>query len=335
MKVFSLAVVVFLSSFSSLSLAATESLASLYANPGPYQVKQELGVWEDAERDNRQVPYKLYYPADRKEKTPIVIWSHGALGSREGSSYWGRHLASHGFAALHLQHPGTDSSLVKPGAGKLQLFLALKKMAKDTSQIELRFGDPRFAVDQLKQFATAGGGNGMLDTERMGIAGHSLGAMTTLVVAGQKIDTATQQYAAPEFKGALAMSPSARGEAPEKQFENMLMPIFHFTGTHDESPLGGFKPADRMIPFKLINEQDQYLLVLDKAVHMSFTGRKIDKDPYLDEHHKVVKMAAVSYWKMILEQDQKAKTWLQQGGIADELAAGDHFEFKPGQLAEK
>ena len=208
-------------------------------------------------------------------------------------------------------------------------------MAKDTSQIELRFGDPRFAVDQLKQFATAGGGNGMLDTERMGIAGHSLGAMTTLVVAGQKIDTATQQYAVPEFKGALAMSASARGEAPEKQFENMLMPIFHFTGTHDESPLGGFKPADRMIPFKLISEQDQYLLVLDKAVHMSFTGRKIDKDPYLDEHHKVVKMAAVSYWKMILEQDQKAKTWLQQGGIADELAAGDHFEFKPGQLAEK
>jgi len=236
-----------------------------------------------------------------------MIWSHGALGSREGSSYLGKHLASHGFAALHLHHPGTDSSLVTPGAGKLRLMLALKKMSKDTDQIELRFGDPRFAVDQLKQFATSGGGNRMLDTERMGIAGHSLGSITAMVVAGQKIDTTSQQYAVPEFKGALVMSPSARGKAPEKQFENMLMPIFHLTGTDNASPLGVFTPEDRITPFKLINEQDQYLLVLDKASHMSFTGREIDKDPYLDEHHKVIKMTAVAYWKMVLEQDQEAQ----------------------------
>lgn len=55
MKVSSLAVLVLLSCFSSLSMAATDSLASVYANPGPYQVWQELGVWEDSDRDNRQV----------------------------------------------------------------------------------------------------------------------------------------------------------------------------------------------------------------------------------------------------------------------------------------
>jgi len=64
-------------------------------------------------------------------------------------------------------------------------------------------------------------------------------------------------------------------------------------------------------------------------VHATFSGRRISKDPFLDDHHDVIRMAAVSYWKMLLEQDQKARVWLQQGGFAAELAADDLFQFKP------
>ena len=112
---------------------------------------------------------------------------------------------------------------------------------------------------------------------------------------------------------------------------NMLMPVFHLMGTNDESPLGDFAPEDRKIPFQMINNQDQYLLVLDEAVYMTFAGRPAPSDPYLDQHHKVIKMAAVFYWKMVLEEDQQAQTWPQQGRIAEELATGDYFRFKAGQ----
>jgi len=313
------------------ALADKQNLADLYASPGPFQVKQELGVWQDAQRDNRQVPYKLYYPADRKDKTPIVVWSHGVFGSRESASYLGEHLASHGIAALHLQHPGTDASLIEPDTGKLGKLWAFMKMMRDKETFILRFADPRFVVDQLKQFAASGGGNGMLDTQRMGMAGHSLGAITTMAVAGQKFDS-TAHFAIPEFKGAMVMSPS--GKDPENKFDDMLMPIFHFTGTDDDSVARDFEPEDRKVIFDAIDDQDQYFLNLDKAVHMTFTGKQIEEDPYLDEHLKVIKMAAVSYWKMVLGQDQKAQVWLQSDGLANGLAAGDHFQFKARQLAE-
>ena len=34
-------------------------LLFFYASPGPCQVKQELSVWEDAKRGNREVLYKF------------------------------------------------------------------------------------------------------------------------------------------------------------------------------------------------------------------------------------------------------------------------------------
>ena len=122
--------------FSPLTLASTalvdkQTLADIYANPGPFQVRQELGIWQDDKRENRQVPYKLYYPVDRKDKTPIVVWSHGVFGSREGAAYLGEHLASHGIAAVHLQHPGTDDSLIEPDTGKLGKIWAFIKMMRN------------------------------------------------------------------------------------------------------------------------------------------------------------------------------------------------------------
>jgi hypothetical protein len=42
---------------------------------------------------------------------PLVVFSHGIGGSRQGYSYLGRHWASQGYASLHLQHVGSDRNL--------------------------------------------------------------------------------------------------------------------------------------------------------------------------------------------------------------------------------
>ena len=67
----------------------------------------DLGV-KDAKR-SREIPIRVYLPADKKA-APVVLFSHGLGGNREGSAFLGKHWASRGYAAVFLQHPGSDDS---------------------------------------------------------------------------------------------------------------------------------------------------------------------------------------------------------------------------------
>jgi len=308
------------------SAESNQELTTRYVNPGPFEVRTLLGEWTDTSRDQRQVPFKVYFPLNRLDKTPIIIWSHGAGGSREGGRYLGEHLASHGFASFHLQHPGTDASQRKgDGVGALLTRISNPRL------VMLRFGDPGFAVKEIKSLAANGYANGMLDASRMGISGHSMGAMSGLVAAGQQNGRIGQRFAVKELMGAFVMSPAPRGGDAVSMFREMLMPVFHLTGTKDESPLKDFEPAARKIPFQATTNVDQYLLILDEAVHATFSGRPIANDPFLDDHHDRIRMAATAFWKMQLEDDRLAETWLKEGGFAAELAKQDTFTFKSGQ----
>ena len=83
-------------------------------------------TWHDAGR-NRNVPAKVYYPANAKEPCPVIIFSHGLGGNREGYAYLGEHWAGCGYISVHLQHIGSDDS-VWIGAG-INGFAALKRSA--------------------------------------------------------------------------------------------------------------------------------------------------------------------------------------------------------------
>ena len=107
----------------------------------------------------------------------------------------------------------------------------------------------------------------------------------------------------------------------------MLMPIFHLTGTNDGTPATGTTAEHRRMPFQLINNVDQYLLVLDKAVHATFGGRDVDYDA--GRHRELIKMAAVVFWKAYLHDDAEALAWLQGRGYKAVVGGEGRFEFKP------
>jgi predicted dienelactone hydrolase len=290
---------------------------------GPFAVKVELGSWTDSERNGREVPYKLYLPEGAPEPLPVVVWSHGAGGSRDGAEYLGRHLASHGYAAFHLQHAGSDAAVLREHGREGML----REVARPAAA-EARFADVPFAVERIVAMSAEGPYAGRLDPERMGMSGHSYGAISTLVAAGQRSPEAGQRYAVPRFKGAFAMSPGSprRGSATEA-FDEMLMPIFHLTGTADGSPLGDMEPSAREEPFRVIDDVDQYLLVLQDGVHMTFSGRDAGY-PKLARHHELIRMAAIAFWDSRLRGDAAAREWLDGGGFAKELGADGRFERK-------
>ena len=57
-----------------------------------------------------ELPVRVFLPA-ATTPSPIILFSHGLGGSREGNAFLGEHWAKRGYVAVFLQHPGSDGSV--------------------------------------------------------------------------------------------------------------------------------------------------------------------------------------------------------------------------------
>src|ERR1700752_4821796 len=71
-------------------------------------VRLDLVVRDGAR--SRNIPILIYLPAGTG-RGPVVLFSHGLGGSRQMGDYLGAHWARRGYAAVFLQHPGSDADL--------------------------------------------------------------------------------------------------------------------------------------------------------------------------------------------------------------------------------
>ena len=302
---------------------------------GPHEVETRLGVWVDEARGDRDIPWKLFLPKGLVAPAPAVVFSPGGGGARDDAAgYLGEHLASHGFASFHLQHRGSDADALKR-LGAPALFEAIRNSSP--SWAVLRQQDILLAVDRIERLAENELA-GKIDAGRLGMSGFSFGGVTTLITAGQKYPGLGQGLAEPRFRAAFALSPSPRHgiaapvlprEEAAKIYQAMLMPVFHLTGTHDATPFPSVtSPEQRRMPFELISNVEQYLLVLNDAVHATFGGRDLDH-PAVARHRGLIKQAAVVFWRAYLLGDQAALAYLRGGGYASAVGSAGRFEHKP------
>ncbi len=301
---------------------------------GPFEVETVKYDWHDQKR-NRDVPAKIYYP-----KTggpfPVIIFSHGLGGSRDGYEYLGRHWASHGYVSVHVQHLGSDSAVWRdaPAGEKWQ---ALERSAMNIQNAVERPKDVSFAIDQMKALnAEDGPFKGRVDLERVGVAGHSFGAFTTLAVAGETfptLDGSGERTAVdPRVKAAIAMSspvPALKARW-DKAFAKIRIPMFHMTGTKDDSPIGSSKAPDRRVPFDKISGADQYLVTFKDGDHMVFSGHLPGQSGGENDalFQSFVLMGATAFWDAYLKDDARAKVWLTTDGFAEVLKDNGKFERK-------
>jgi predicted dienelactone hydrolase len=305
------------------------------ADPGPHKVVAIEGEWKDGDREGRPVRWKCYLPADLKTPAPVVLFSHGAGGSRETNGMLGRHLAGHGFAALHLQHEGSDNRAVRANPRSM-------RAVQDPKASEPRFRDIAFVVNSLKKPDRLGELKGRIDPERIGMSGHSYGGLTSQVVAGQTVKGYDQRLAIPELKGAFILSPSpprANYGDEKDSFKTMLMPLFSVTGTADAAPGREFAPKDRRALFDRTSNVDQWLLILHGGTHFTFSGEEklsavarlfpgMEPDPNLAANHECVRAAALAFWQMTLRDDKDARRYLDEGGFAKFVGKRGNFETK-------
>ncbi|NOT41837.1 MAG: hypothetical protein HOP13_15250 [Alphaproteobacteria bacterium] len=288
-----------------------------------------LGEWTDAARAKRVVPYKIYVPQGATTPAPVVIFSHGLGGNRDGAAYLLNHLAENGYVAVAVQHPGSDTKTVFPG-GRVNdagLFSAISPaVAAD------RFNDIPFAIDELASMnANDARLKGRLDMTKLGMSGHSYGAITTLALAGQGFGpNGGFSFADDRIQAAIAYSPSKPKQGdPAQAFAGIRMPTFHMTGTNDRNPLDSSDPPEnRQVAYRSIANADKYLIVFTGGDHMIFSGRSLQgelrtRDPGF---HAWIKKASLAFWDAYLRGNADAKAYLTGGKFAAELGGEGKFE---------
>lgn len=321
-------------------------VSSLRAVAAPYLVPEQptatlTADWRDARR-NRTVPVKIYYPKSQG-RFPVVLFSHGLGGSREGYGYLGSYWAAHGYVAVHLQHIGSDETLLRdinrdnPGGDYGQLRDRAAQRGITLQTVRDRPLDVSFAIDELQRLDKDKKWplQGKLDFTRIGLGGHSFGANTTLMIAGQRLGGGVLDLHDPRVKCAVALSsPPPQGRNLDAIYSRIKIPVWHMTGTNDTSPIDpkGSTALDRRIPYDRIEGADGYLTTFTGGDHMVFSARARRTGPLPTDarNHELIQQSTLAFWDAYLKNDSRALAWLR-GDYAGELGKNGVFEFKVGK----
>jgi predicted dienelactone hydrolase len=279
-------------------------------------------TWTDASRQ-RAVPVRIRLP-DGQGKVPVVLFSHGLGGTLDSGTDWTESWTAAGIATITMQHAGSDRSILTTGIAA----------AMSPMQLIARARDVRFVLDEIGRRKTEGKCNlARIDMARIGMSGHSFGAITTFAAIGQAFALpAARGLADPRIKAAIAFSPSPpmRGHDDAAAFGNIHIPVMSLTGTADFVAITpSVTPADRQRPFRAMPPGDKYLLVLAGANHMQFNGQSRLRDGTRpDPHMRALTISATTaFWRATLLDDADAAHWLTDPmGLRRQLAAGDTFE---------
>ena len=178
----------------SVSVAAQEISRESLGSPGPYQVAYYSSYPAVPEFSAATI----YFPANKGEDFAGVAISPGFVESQENMSWWGNHLASHGFAVLTL----------------------------DTNELRdnpsLRADALMAAIEVLRNEGERMGGTlrGKILNDRMAIMGHSMGGGGTLIAANAH---------SAELKAAIPFTPWQ----PDGNFSAISIPTLVIAGEND------------------------------------------------------------------------------------------------------
>jgi dienelactone hydrolase len=263
---------------------ATE-LAQAIDMPDESQVRTLDLQWADARpprhnpQEPRMVAARLHWPANAEpgQPLPLVVFSHGLGGSREGYSYLGKYWAAHGIASLHLQHAGSDRSIWDGPA--LGLVSRLQAAAQPAEALD-RVLDVKFALDRMLQPHEQDPTPPIrVDANRIAMAGHSYGANTTLLIAGARppLDGQRINLSDARVKAAIVISapPFYGTEDVAAILQGARIPALHVTSTGDEITVPGYHsdPIDRIRVFDAYGGADKSLVVFKNGSHSMFTDR--------------------------------------------------------------
>ncbi len=181
---------------------------------GQYQVATAHDTYTDANRletfaatgEHREVNVECWYPEQVTGKYPLVVFSPGSFGTRTSNTSTYRELASNGYVVCSIDHP-YHSFFTVDANGRLTLmnwtfmneaidvnsdkYGDATEFALTKEWMSVRTGDINFVLDTiLKRTADPDSGRAyqLIDTQKIGLMGHSLGGAAVVQVARDRND---------------------------------------------------------------------------------------------------------------------------------------------------
>jgi len=315
-----------------LSLASVLATVGAHAAGPAYQIQVIDQVWRDENRA-RDVPVRLRIPLSRNpaDHFPAILYSHGFGGDRDSGQLWAEYWAANGYIVVQIQHPGSDSTFVDSIPGNSSVAKIIRATATQ-NLVTPRAFDVRFVLDELRQRPEGR----QIDMTRIGLAGHSLGAYTVQVIAGQRASVRLPELADTRIRAAIALSPAVRNRVDaESQFTEVKIPFMSITGSRDVDRFGlADAPEERTRPFYAMPPGGKYLLVLQNADHAVFSGNagfgELPREAgaaAVDAHVvRAVELFSLAFWDAYLRGIPQAETWMKSRQTRRELTDDDRFE---------
>lgn len=291
---------------------------------------------------SRIVKTRCYIPVGAGRR-PVIIFSHGFGGSSEAFPNTCRAWASQGHVVLVPTHSDSITAQDADSGQRrrmiLQSVIAARRSAAEGRQRQFRrsnaeavdrgasladmLEDPKYLSSRLEDVAFLKAALtdprlgldarvlAVADPSRMGMAGHSFGAYTTLVIGGAELSPPPQAPVPKGFLGHLAISGQGPGRMAltESSFRSMTGPLFAATGTEDFGAAEETPPW-RLTAFHKSPPGHKYAAVLKGFRHMDF-----DPSPTDPEHGaqgEAFRALQMSFWRATLRGDSSGFARLNQ-----------------------
>jgi predicted dienelactone hydrolase len=259
----------------------------------------------------RNIPIKIYYP-DAAGPFPVIVFSHGALASKDSYAGLGKYWASFGYVCVHPSH--ADSVRDSGFRGDLREALG------DPGAWENRPRDISFILDALQHvegFAPQLAGK--LDLGHVGVGGHSFGAYTAALIGGTTIHVpgrqGPQRFADPRAAAVVLLSPQGEGllGLTADSWDHLRVPALLMYGSRDFGPFGE-PPSWRNEAFLKAPPGDKYDVELEGATHMELAGSLGTAGETPDPIFECVEIETLTFWNAYLKGDRKARHHLISQG---------------------
>jgi dienelactone hydrolase len=214
--------------FSSASFAA-DAATAFKPKPGPFGVKTANPVAFRMDAQNKDLQLRVTWP-DGPGPFPVVVFSHGALSSKDLYFRVVDHWASHGFATIQPTHVDSESLGYKFGS------------VNPGDILFLRIADMQFVFDNIDAIAEKAGIGGKLDKDKIAVSGHSFGCWIALCMAGLPVimpDKSVKSFGDARVKALVSYNGTGQMDRiPADRWGDVKVPIFAASGTNDPGATG-------------------------------------------------------------------------------------------------
>lgn len=262
-------------------------------------------VLRDAKR-KKDLRLRINFPREGAGPFPVIVFSHGAWGSKDGHTMLTELWAGHGYVTIQPDH--RDSRALGIKVGDQSVFRDWQDRPADVTFILDALAELEAKVPALK---------GRLDAKRIGMSGHSYGANTAQLVGGARAFFGGREISCEDARVTAVALLSGQGPGEmltEKSWASFTKPFLVMTGSRDGPTRTGQPAVWRKKPYELSPPGDKYLMWVEGMDHGfgSVSGLKDGMVQFQSnpDHIRYTKIIMLAFWDAHLKGDPAAKAYL-------------------------